>query len=185
MKSVCICASQRFKGEVEEFANRLRGLGVPVVFQPNFKHHRKEMIEKPEAERLQSKSYAAKVPGFVFEHFNKLRKSDVCYVFNKDGYAGVNTTLEIGFAHGRDMIIYSYEPELATEDGGEPCRDILFTDIIKTPEELFHKLSATDADGNSDLTNQFKDLKEGLSDVTSGIKSLQKHLGVSSDEKES
>ena len=181
MKSVCICASQRFKEEVEAFANRLRELGVPVVFQPNFKHHRKDMINKPEAERLQSKSYAAKITGFVFEHFNKLRKSDVCYVFNKDGYAGINTTLEIGFAHGRDMIIYAFEPELATEDGGEPCRDILFTSIIKTPEDLFHKLSATDSDSDSELSGQVKNMEKELIEITRRLKLLQGHLGVSDD----
>lgn len=139
MKSVCICASQRFKKEVEEFADRLEELGV-MVFRPNFRYHRREMIGKEEAERLQSRSYRERVPALVHEHFNKLRKADVCFVFNPGGYVGVNTTLEIGFAHGRDMVIYALEPEKDVEEGGELCRQLLYTEIVSTPEKLAEKL---------------------------------------------
>lgn len=177
MKSVCICSSQRFKTEVEEFAKKLRELGAPVVFEPNFKRHRKEMIEKPESERLQSKSYAEKVPGYVYEHFNKLRKADVCYVYNKEGYAGINTTLEIGFAHALDMLIYAYNPELKPEEGGEICREILFTEIIKTPEELFHKLSASHIESNTEIYDKVEELKEDLVKITEMVAMLYEHLG--------
>ena len=136
MRSVCICGSQRYKDEIRILAKRLRELGVPIVFEPNFERHRKEMINKPEEERLESKSYRDKVPGMVYEHFERLRKADVCYVYNKDGYIGVNTTLEIGFAHARDMIIYALQAEPI-----EICRDILFTEIIETPEELVKRLT--------------------------------------------
>ena len=141
MKSVVICASQRYKEEVRAFSNTLRKLGVPIVFEPNFERQRKKMLSKNEKDRLKSKSYRDRVPAMVHEHFDRIRKADICYVYNKEGYVGVNTTLEIGFAHGKNMIIYALEPEREVKFGGEICRDILFTEIVTTPEDLFTRLA--------------------------------------------
>src|SRR3989344_7028849 len=140
MKSVVICGSQRYKEEIKAFFQRLRKLGVPIVFEPNFERQRKKMLVREEKYRLKSKSYRDRVPAMVHEHFDRLRKADVCYVYNKQGYLGVNTTLELGFAHGKNMIIYALEPEKTIESGGEICRDILFTEIIDKPEELVKRL---------------------------------------------
>ena len=140
MKSVVICGSQRYKKEIKEFVNKLHAFGVPIVFHPNFERHRENMISEEEKERLKSKSYRVRIPGLVHEHFDRIRKADICYVFNKDGYLGVNTTLEIGFAHGENMIIYALEPEQPIEFGGEICRDILFSEVVDTPEELVKRL---------------------------------------------
>lgn len=140
MKSVVICGSQRYKEDIKAFANRLRKLGVPVVFEPNFERQRKAMLKKEEKQRLASKSYRDRVPALVHEHFDRIRKADVCYVYNKKGYLGVNTTLELGFAHGKNMVIYALEPERPLDEGGEICRDILFTEIIDRPEELVKRL---------------------------------------------
>ncbi len=141
MKSVVICGSQRYKEGIESFAEKLRKLGCPIVFEPNFVRQRKKMLHKEESQRLRVKSYRDRVPAMVHEHFDRIRKADVCYVYNKDGYLGVNTTLELGFAHGKNMVIYALEPERSIEAGGEICRDILFTEIIETPEELIKRLT--------------------------------------------
>ena len=140
MKSVVICGSQRYKEEIKTFAERLRKLGIPVVFEPNFEKQRRKMLTKAEKERLKVKSYRDRVPAMVHEHFDRIRKADVCYIYNKKGYLGLNTTLELGFAHGKNMIIYALETEKPLEAGGEICRDILFTEIIDTPEELVKRL---------------------------------------------
>lgn len=140
MKSVVICGSQRYKDEIKNFAEKLRRLGVPIVFEPNFERQRKKMLAAKEQERLKSKSYRDRVPAMVHEHFDRIRKADVCYIYNQDGYLGINTTLELGFAHGKNMVIYALEPEKSVERGGEICRDILFTEIIDRPEELVKRL---------------------------------------------
>lgn len=140
MKSVVICGSQRYKDEIKNFAEKLRKLGVPIVFEPNFERQRKKMSLAKESERLKVKSYRDKVPAMVHEHFDRIRKADVCYVYNKEGYLGVNTTLELGFAHGKNMVIYALQTEKPLEHGGEICRDILFTEIIDKPEELVKRL---------------------------------------------
>jgi len=119
----------------------LKKLGVPMVFEPNFEDQSSEFANKEERERLQDESYRSQVPAMVHAHFERIRKADVCYIYNKDGYLGVNTTLELGYAHGKGMIIYALESEQEYEAGGEICRDILFTEIIKTPAELVKQLA--------------------------------------------
>ncbi len=141
MKSVVICGSQRYKEEISALSKKLRVLGVPIVFEPNFMRQRTKMTQSPEKERLKVKSYRDRVPAMVHEHFDRIRKADICYVYNKDGYLGINTTLELGFAHGKNMVIYALEPERPIEEGGEICRDILFTEIVDTPEELVKRLA--------------------------------------------
>ena len=140
MKSIVICGSQRFKEEIETFAKLLERKGVPVVFRPEFRDRTSEMANKPESERLMNDEYKLKVPGLVHAHLQRIRESDVCYVYNKNGYIGVNTTLEIGFAHGLNKIIYTLESESKFEEGGELCRQILFNKVIKDPNELYDKL---------------------------------------------
>jgi len=140
MKSVVICGSQRFNDEINQFAARLRKLGAPIVFTPDFKYIRKSKLQLEEKDRLASHSYRKQVPTLVHQHLDRIRRADVCFVFNKNGYVGVNTTLEIGFAHGKEMIIYALEPEIHVENGGEPCRHILFAEILDTPEELYKRL---------------------------------------------
>jgi len=141
MKSVVICGSQRYKDEIKAFAVKLRKLGVPIVFEPNFERRPTKFLNATEAKRLESVAYRKQVPALPDEHFDRLRKADICYVYNKEGYVGVNTTLEIGFAQGKNMIIYALEPEKELKFGGEICRDILFTEIIQTPEELAKRLA--------------------------------------------
>ncbi len=140
MKSVVICGSQRYKKEIKKFVDDLHEFGIPIVFHPNFERRPKKMLSQKEKVRLKSKSYRQKVPALVHEHFDRIRKADVCYIYNKNGYLGVNTTLELGFAHGENMIIYALEPESPIEFGGEICRDILFSEIIDMPEELAKRL---------------------------------------------
>ena len=139
MKSVVICGSQRFKDQIESFALNLEKIGVPAVFRPEFKDRSRAFVELPESERLKEPVYRLRVPGLVHAHLQRIREADICYVYNENGYVGANTTLEIGFAHGLNKIIYAYENEVF-ETGGELCREILFNSIIKTPMELYEKL---------------------------------------------
>ncbi len=61
--------------------------------------------------------------------------ADVVFVYNKDGYAGPSTTLEIGFAVALGKPIYALAPD------GELCRHVLFREVIATPKELLKRLS--------------------------------------------
>lgn len=69
--------------------------------------------------------------GLTLHHFEFIRKADVVFIFNKDGYIGNSTTLELGVACGLGKPVYALE-----HDKDEESRDVLFDKVIKTYEEL-------------------------------------------------
>ena len=130
MKSVAICGSSRFAEEIRKFAKELKDLGV-LVYEPTLYR------SNPEADWSAIRDFDKKFValGLTHDHFYKMRMADVIYIFNKDGYAGVSTNMEIGYAVALDKSIYAFE-----EDDLEICRKVLFSKIIKTPEELIDYL---------------------------------------------
>jgi len=128
MKSVVICGSRRFKKEIREFENKLIKAGV-VVFSPYLHEGKGEWDKLP----LQYRKFVGL--GLTHDHFYKIRMADVVFVYNKDGYAGVSTTLEIGCAVALGKPIYA----LSDKDE-EICRLTLFREVVKTPKELVNKL---------------------------------------------
>jgi mitochondrial fission protein ELM1 len=128
MKSVVISGSRRFKPEMREFAKKLKELGV-IVYEP-YLHSGGEEWEK------MSEDYQKFVLlGLTHDHFYKMRVADVVFVYNKDGYSGNSTTLEIGYAIALGKPVYALE-----KDDAELCRHVLFREIISSPEELVKKL---------------------------------------------
>lgn len=128
MKSVVICGSKRFKKEMKIFAKGLRDAGI-TVFEPCVLQDEKEW---------QSFSDQYKnlfISGLTHDHFYRIKTADVVFIFNKNGYSGTSTTLEIGYAVATGKTIYAL-----SEDKEEGCRNILFREIIKTPKELIKRL---------------------------------------------
>jgi len=128
MKSVVICGSRRYKPEIVEFAKELQKLGV-VVFAP-YLHEGKDEWEKLSD---QYKKFVAL--GLTHDHFYKIQMADVVFVFNKDGYAGNSTTLEIGYAVALGKPIYAL-----TNDDEELCRRVLVREVVASPNELVERL---------------------------------------------
>jgi len=125
MKTVVVCASKKYKKEVRQFCNKLEKLGV-VVFEPNIG----EPI--PEDSFFHSKHVTRTIfKGLTLEHFDWIKKADVCFIYNKDNYVGASVTLELGYACALGKPIYALN-----EKTGDPCRDSLIDKIIKTPSEL-------------------------------------------------
>jgi nucleoside 2-deoxyribosyltransferase len=124
MKSVVICGSGRFKKEVREFANKLIEMGI-VVYYPYF-HGRDEEWEKLSDYR---KNFVAL--GLTHDHFYKIRMADVVFIYNKDGYSGNSTTLEMGFALALGKPLYAF-----SDQDEELCRNVMFREIVKTPAKL-------------------------------------------------
>ena len=127
MKTVVLCGSRRFKSEMREFAKRVRRLGV-VVYEPYLHTEHKEWIRLSE----EYKQFVAL--GLTHDHFYKIQMADVVYIFNKDGYSGNSTTLEIGYA------VASGKPIYARNGDEELCRHVLFREIVTTPEALIKRL---------------------------------------------
>lgn len=128
MKTVVICGSRRFKPEIRKFASELKKAGV-VVYEP-YLHSGQE-----EWEHL-SQDYKNFVAlGLTHDHFYKIRIADVVFLYNKDGYSGNSSTLELGYSVAAGKPIYA----LSDKDE-ELCRRVLFREIIETPEELIKRL---------------------------------------------
>lgn len=127
MKSVVICGSRRYKDGARAFAAKLK-LGGAVVFEPFFNMNREIDTLAPDL-----KKYA--FLGLTWHHFEFIRKAEVVFVYNKDGYMGSSSTMELGVAAALGKPIYALE-----EDKTEACRNVLFDEVISTPKELIKRL---------------------------------------------
>jgi hypothetical protein len=123
MKSVCICGSRRFEKEIRKFARDLRKLGV-AVYEPILNQNRGIDKLSPDLKRFA-------FLGLTHHHFSFIKKADVVYIYNKGGYMGVSTTLELGYAEALGKPVYAK----STGDT-EPVREVLFDAIVSTPKEL-------------------------------------------------
>lgn len=128
MKSVVICGSRKFKAEIRDFARKLKKLGV-VVYEPY-------LHSNPKAWETLSEEYKKFLAlGLTHDHIYKIKMADVVYIYNKDGYSGVSTTMELGCAVALNKPIYA----LSDKDD-EYCRKVLIRETIKTPKQLYDKL---------------------------------------------
>jgi hypothetical protein len=125
MKSVVVCGSKRYKEEIAAFVAALEKLGV-LVFQPDFGE------PMPESGMIHSPYMTGKIfKGLTLEHFDWVRKAEVCFVFNKDEYAGVSVAMEMAYATALGKPVFALTPKT-----GDPCRDALIDKVVKTPQAL-------------------------------------------------
>ncbi len=129
MKSVVVCGSKRYAKEIATFCRQLSKAGV-CVYEPSFKEPLPEGIDLG-SEYVKSKVFK----GLTLEHFDWIRKSEACFLYNKEGYAGVSVTLEMGVANALGKPIFALEPST-----GDPCRDCLIDKVVTTPQELIKLL---------------------------------------------
>ena len=125
MKSVVVCGSKRYNKEIKKFCQQLQAQGV-LVFEPS--------ISRPISE--DSKIHSGYVTSVIFkgltlEHFDWIRKAEVCFVYNKDDYVGTSVTLEMGYANALGKPVFAL-----SSNTGDPCRDALIDKVVKTPKEL-------------------------------------------------
>jgi hypothetical protein len=126
MKSVVVCGSKRYKKEIDVFCDKLEKLGV-MVFKPSFS-------DPPITEQhtFDNEFVTGKIfKGLTLEHFDWIKKSEVCLIFNKGGYVGVSVTMEMAYASALSKPVFALEPKT-----GDPCRDALIDKVITTPEDL-------------------------------------------------
>ena len=116
------------------------------VLHPEFDRVENHLRHKHEKERLEDPIYRAEVAGKVYDHlFRKVKVADICFVFNKDGYVGVNVAGELFAAAVLGKMIYSLEdktlmghyPEGLYE---EPSVQKLVHETIATPADLLSRL---------------------------------------------
>lgn len=125
MRSVVVCGSKKYKDEIAHFCADVEKLGA-LVFEPS--------IQQPvfEDEKIHSDYVTSKIfKGLTLEHFDWIRKADVCYVYNQDDYAGTSVSLEMGYAAALGKPIFALSAKT-----GDPCRDALIDRAVKNPEDL-------------------------------------------------
>lgn len=126
MKSVVVCGSKKYHKEIAAFCRQLESLGV-MVFEPSFN-------DPPYDEGFDTGSPFVTqkfFKGLTLEHFDWIRKSEVCFVYNKDDYIGVSVTLEMAYASALGKPIFALSART-----GDPCRDALIDKVVKTPKAL-------------------------------------------------
>lgn len=151
MKSVVFCTSQRFKKDMEGFIAKMkqlakkRGLHINVL-EPNFEDRPHKFLNSHEKDRLHDPMYRATVAGMVYDHlFRKVRVADVCFIFNKDGYLGINTSGELFAAAALGKTVYAlHEKTLMGSYPNnlyeEPSPQKLIHEVVSSPEELLKRL---------------------------------------------
>ena len=127
MRSVVICGSRRFEKDIRKFAAVLRKKGV-MVYEPFLNKNTKISELTPDLKKFA-------FLGLTLHHFDFIRKADTVFIFNKAGYMGVSTTLELGFAEALGKPIFA----LSGNDT-ESARQVLLGEIVKTPAELIKKI---------------------------------------------
>jgi hypothetical protein len=125
MKSVVVCGSKRYKAEIATFCAELEKLGV-LVFEPSFEE------TLPEDMFIHSDYVTSKVfKGLTLEHFDWIRKAEVCYLFNKGDYVGISVTMEMAYASALGKPVFALSNKT-----GDPCRDAMIDKIVTTPKKL-------------------------------------------------
>lgn len=125
MKSVVVCGSKRYKDEIATFCAQLEKLGV-LVFEPSFDE------AMPEDVFIHSDYVTSKLfKGLTLEHFDWIRKAEVCFLYNKADYVGVSVTLEMAYAAALGKPIFALSAKT-----GDPCRDALIDKLVQTPKAL-------------------------------------------------
>lgn len=129
MRSVVVCGSKKYAQEIHQFCQNLHDQGV-LVFEPNFSQplHEDAKIGTPHTTRMIFK-------GLTLEHFDWIRKADVCFVYNQDEYVGVSVSMEMAYAAALGKPIFALNPNT-----GDPCRDALIDKTVQNEEELFRLL---------------------------------------------
>ena len=89
---ITICGSNRFAEEALEFGKKLEEFGV-IVYIPHFYTSNVGDLDKVDEV---NKPYIAM--GLTHDHFMKIRLADIVFIYNKNGYSGNSTTLELGYA---------------------------------------------------------------------------------------
>lgn len=117
-----------------------------VIFEPEFEDYPQEFHNQHEKERLNNPLYKTAIGEKVYDHlFRKVRVADVCFIFNKNGYIGANTSGELFAAAALGKTIYALEnhtlmgsyPHDLYE---EPSPSKLIHGVVSTPAELLARL---------------------------------------------
>jgi nucleoside 2-deoxyribosyltransferase len=98
MKSVCICGSFGFYGEMVELRNARQARGVRCEWP------------LPGPRRAPQAMTADDARDAIMQHLERMDRAECIFIFNKGGYLGNRVVMEIGYAYARRKPIYVFAP---------------------------------------------------------------------------
>ena len=122
MAIITTCGSGKNKELIHSLCKKLEDKGHIVLTPPLHNIDKYASGMDLEGETLLWK-------GATFAHFNRIKTANVCIIVNPQGYLGVGSTMELGYAAalGKLIIALQHDEELA--------RESLF-DIVLECEEI-------------------------------------------------
>jgi hypothetical protein len=95
MKSVFVAGSRKFHKEIQTLLENLKENHITAYVAGRWDESKADTLEN-ERKRLLSA-------------FERIEKTDICYVYSKEGYIGKTVAMEIAFAFSRKKEIISSE----------------------------------------------------------------------------
>jgi len=152
IKKIAFCSSQRFRREMTPFIKELRGLiqqnKAPfMILEPDFDELAEDFLNLSEKDRLKNEEYRKQLIWDASNHlFSRVKKADTVFIYNKNGYVGVNTSGELFAAAVLDKKIYALEEKVMMgkypdELYEEPFVSFLISGVTATPQDFFEKIN--------------------------------------------
>ncbi|MEW8333693.1 MAG: hypothetical protein AB2651_19180 [Candidatus Thiodiazotropha sp.] len=125
MLKICVCGSSKFKELIYDVCDGLQNNGFIVLQPPLHNINSLSSDCNEEGKLLMWK-------GATFAHMYRINVSDICLFVNPNGYMGISSTLELGYAIAKEKLIY------ALRDDSELARQSTFFKVINSeyPEEI-------------------------------------------------
>lgn len=151
VKKIVFCSSQRFRPELISFIKKVKELIKEnnlsfLILEPDFDELPTEFLNLPEKERLKNNEYRKKLIWDASNHlFKRVKIADIVFIFNKDGYVGVNTSGELFAAAVLGKKIYALEEKILMgrypdDLYEEPFVSFLISAVTSTPEEFIERI---------------------------------------------
>lgn len=106
------------------FAEELEKHGFRVIYP------KAEDLNEEEWQKMSIQTQRKLRKGLTIEYFDFIERADAIFIFNKNGYIGSSTTMEIAFAYAMKKPIYAFTKAIDIE------KDTLFDGYAETPELL-------------------------------------------------
>ena len=139
----CISGSFKFKPEIDRLIDEFHDLGAVIlspekgwIAMPLFRLHQ---LPHPEFRPLPNE-LGMSIKGIEDNFLRSVGHSDFLYVANFEGYTGKSTNLEIGFAFGKGVPVYSFV-QMKKEDEGDLWLGRFLEQIkVATPTEVVNEI---------------------------------------------
>ncbi len=99
MTTILISGSMKFKAEMLDLSNQLKDFGIENIIEPSNSIYFQEinLIEKAKNHEIFG---------------NLIKTADLLIIYNKDGYVGLSTAMEIQKAIDSNVpVVFLFEPE--------------------------------------------------------------------------